>query len=91
MTRDDAGVVIEEMAGGTPWGLYDVLYYRLRQGVACREAHGDTDVSEAYVRREAARLRPHEALVATCRSQTGGLCAYGGDAMRRAMAAREGA
>lgn len=69
--------IIREHSAGTPWGCYDVTYYTIRGGHVKRDASGDSNVSEGYVRRAAARLTRHEALRAICRSQPGGLDAAG--------------
>lgn len=70
--------LIQESAGGMPIGSYEVTYYKCtRTGPLKPSAGYDRDVSEAYVRRMAAKLRPFEALHAVCRSQPGGMWAYG--------------
>lgn len=76
-----------ESKHGMPTGSYQVTYYRLRDGVAVRQAGDDSGVSEQYVRHAARELRRGEALVARCQSQPGGCEAYGGEAIRDAMEA----
>lgn len=80
--------IIEEHKDGTPWGSYDITYYRVsKSGAVSREAGCDSNVSEAYVRKAAKDLQAHEALIATCLNQRGGLTAYGSARAKSAMEA----
>jgi ribosomal protein L34E len=86
-----AQTIIEAMEGGTPGGVYSIVYYRISGRHMDRDAAGDCNTSLAAVDRAISRLRPDEALVATCESTPrAGLRAYGSerarDAMRRRMA-----
>ena len=72
-------IIIRDPDHGLPWGVYDVRWYRRGKEVAW-----DTDVSSGYVGRAARNLGRGESIIAVCRSQPGGLVAYGSAAeMRR--------
>jgi hypothetical protein len=82
-----AGPIIREKPEGMPGGSYQVTYYRVtKAGTFKQRPDYDRDVSETYVRSMAAKLGENEALHAVCRSQPGGMWAYGS---RDAEAANE--
>lgn len=84
-----AAIIVEDKEG-TPWGSYDITYYRVsKSGQVSENASCDSNVSEAYVRKVAKDLQPHEALYARCQSQPGGLSAYGSERVKDAMEANE--
>lgn len=79
--------IIERHEDGMPMGSYQVTYYSLRGKIAVRDAGCDMNVSERYVESAAAKLKPGEALDASCQNSPGGMTAYGSHEMQTAMKA----
>jgi len=75
--------IVEHLKGGTPYGVYDVAYYRVRHGGAEMMKDRDIGVSSAYV--EALHVMPDEIAVAHCRSQPGGVIVFGSASARAAF------
>lgn len=73
----------ERLKGGLPYGVYDVAYYRVRNGEAVIMSDRDSGVSSAHV--GTLHVMPDEIAVAHCRSQPGGMIVYGSYAARSAF------
>ena len=85
--EDAVSVIVEPSEHGTPLGSYDVQWYVRRGDTFVLLTGEDRDVLCAYVTWSAEHLKPYEAIVATCRSQPGGLHAFGCEATRDAFKA----
>jgi len=78
--------IVRYSADGLPWGVYEVTYYRLFSDGRLVAVSSDHDVTAAYAESMAGQVVGNQALQAVCRSQPGGLWAYGSAAVERAAA-----
>ena len=69
---------------GMPNGVYEITYYRAERDGSVIRTDRDSDVSAAYAVRVASKLRAGEIAIAECRSQPGGVEAFGSERARQA-------